>query len=276
MKNVWFRQHYPAKNIQTRRISEKLSRQKKLCIYTMYIDSQYCKIVNARWWIRRKYTQTASILFCVYINRHSLSPRDNATMRRDDCLMYISLAVSHMTFDHRVVFKHFQWTTRALNDTSRLLSPFFFITSRLLFSDVIPHVRFINHPSRLGKTRDFFSRHFYLRLLTFFLIERAKICCDTLREAFSRQIIVQNCINNDNKINIIQINVQDCENWLKTTFFNAFLGRWTRQRKESRYKHSRVLYSGNLSNSVTRSNTYVLQFLRLKTTHIIQCDASHM
>lgn len=66
------------------------------------------------------------ILFCVYIKRHSLSARDNATMRRGGCLMYISLAFSRMTFDHRVVFKRFQRTTRALNDTSRLLSPFFF------------------------------------------------------------------------------------------------------------------------------------------------------
>lgn len=113
-----------------------------------------------------------SPLCILYIKRHSPSLRDNATMRRGDCLVCISLAFSRMTFDHRVVFKRFQRTTRAPNDTSRLLSPFFFTTSRLLFSDVIPYVCFINHPPR--EMRGFFSRRFYSRLLIFSPDERAK------------------------------------------------------------------------------------------------------
>lgn len=101
---------------------EAVARQEKARIYNRTLIVDIAKSLMHG----DEYTQTTSILVCVYIKRHSPQSRDNATMRRGDCLVYISHASSCMTFDHRVVFKRFQRTTRALNDTSRLLSPFFF------------------------------------------------------------------------------------------------------------------------------------------------------
>lgn len=114
----------------TRNFREALARQEKARIYNRTSIAGIAKSLMHGDEYAANTHKRQVILFCVYIKRHSLSARDNATMRRGGCLMYISLAFSRMTFDHRVVFKRFQRTTRALNDTSRLLSPFLFLLPR--------------------------------------------------------------------------------------------------------------------------------------------------
>lgn len=215
--NVWFRQHRPVKKYSNAQNFREAIATGKSAYIQLYIDSQYYKIANTRRGIRRKYTQTASILFCVYIKRHSPSPRDNATMRR------VAAIVSCI---YRLHFLAWRLTTvSCLNSFSEqhpLLTTLqgsslrsFFTTSRLLFSDVIPHVCFINHPpAARGNARFLFSTFSFAAINFFFYQARTE---DTLRyvtRGFLTANYVQNCINNSNnnsKINIIWINVQDCE-----------------------------------------------------------------
>lgn len=149
------------REIKTRKISDRIPRQERV---QSYVDSQCCKITNAWSWAElhrkynAKYTGGESSSACTYI---SDIPRHRETMQwcAVAVVSRISLAFSHVTFDHRRV-NAFSEQYIAPNDISRLRSFFLLVTtlSRCNFMHFIGYA----WPSlRESGKRDLFFRCFY-------------------------------------------------------------------------------------------------------------------